>query len=147
MKKRVVSLLTAFVMIFSMLAMTGCSIGGSNELVGTWVVDGVTVLTDKDDLGDAAPTGSPKSFDISALGNVTVLMSIKMLFQEGSEIEFESNGRATLSMGVDVRYKFDGNKLKITAQGDALAFDVDKSGDSMTLTVKKLAEVKLSRVN
>lgn len=147
MKKRVVSLLTVFVMIFSMLAMTGCSIGGSNELVGTWVVDGVTVLTDKNDLADAAPMGSPKSFDISALGNVTVLMSIKMLFQEGSEIEFESNGRATLSMGVDVRYKYDGNKVKITAQGDTLAFDVDKSGDSMTLTVKKLAEVKLSRVD
>ena len=147
MKKRVISLITTFVMIFSMLAMTGCNVGGSNELVGTWVVDEVTELTDKNDLDDAAPMGSPKSFDMSALGNFTVLMSIKMLFQEGSEIEFESNGRATLSMGVDVRYKFDGNKVKITAQGDTLAFDVDKSGDSMTLTVKKLAEVKLSRVN
>ena len=147
MKKRVISLITTFVMLFSLLAVTGCSNSGSNELVGTWVVDGVTVLTDKNNLADAAPKGGPESFDISALGNVTVLMSIKMLFQEGSEIEFESNGRATLSMGVDVRYKYDGNKVKITAQGDTLAFDVDKSGDSMTLTVKKLAEVKLSRVD
>lgn len=147
MKKRVISLITTFAMIFSMLAMTGCSVGGSNELVGTWVVDGVTVLTNKNDLGDAVPKGGPESFDISALGNVTVLMSIKMLFQEGSEIEFESNGRATLSMGVDVKYKLDNGKLKITAQGDTLAFDVDNNGDSVTLTVKKLAEVKLSRAN
>lgn len=143
MKKRVISLLSVVAMVFSLFAMTGCgSNGGSNELVGTWTVDEVNDLEKSTNLKDSV---SADGFDAAALSNATMAMAVKMLFQEGSEVEFSSDGNAVLGMGMEVGYKISDGKLKLSANGDTVSLKMTNNGDSVTLEIKDLIEVKLSK--